>query len=108
MTTESIHSIYDGLNRPHPGLITNPKEYFHHKTWLCTPSKRKNDLCIVGDESVDHRSNGIQTSIVISVLPQNCPDCGYTSEDPVISSRATAMLIISMYRRPTCPNCRVC
>merc|ERR1712110_533227 len=108
LTEESIinmiNYIYDGWNRPHPDVIAKPNDYLKYKLWLCNPANRKNDLCIFG---IDHKSNGIQTSIVVSVLPQACPECGFPSEDPVIASRATAMLIFAMYLGTTCPNCQL-
>ena len=95
-------AIYDEIERPKPDMITKPQEFVKYQKWLCFPQKRKNDLCIFG---VNHKSNGIQTDIVVHVLPENCPMCGFSSEDPVIASRAMAMLIVAMYQRTTCPNC---
>ena len=100
---ESLLAIYDQIERPKPDMITKSQEFVKYQKWLCLPQKRKNDLCIFG---VKHKSNGIQTDIVVHVLPQNCPMCGFSSEDPVIASRAMAMLIVAMYQRSNCPNCR--
>jgi len=72
------------------------------KEWLCEPKKRKSDVCMIG---TNHRCNGMQTKIVIHIIPEDCPDCGDSSKDPVISSRATAMFILSKYKRLSCPNC---
>ena len=96
-----IFSIYDNLKRTYPQMITKVQDYFKYQKWLCN-AKKKNDLFIVG---VDHNSNGIQTSIVVYVSPEHCTECGYSSEDPVITSRATAMLIIANFVRSSCPNC---
>ena len=100
---ESLLAIYDEIERPKPDIITKPQEFVKYQKWLCFPQKKKNDLCIFG---VNHKSNGIQTDIVVHVLPENCPMCGFSSEDPVIASRAMAMLIVAMYQRTNCPNCR--
>ena len=70
--------------------------------WLCEPQMRKNDLCIIGK---NHRSNGIQTEIVIHVLPESCPDCGHCDKDPVVASRATARYIYAKYHRGNCQKC---
>lgn len=103
ITEESVCSIHKELRRPRPDVVTKPHDYPKYQNWVCNPKDRKSDICIVG---VGHRSNGIQTSIVICILPQHCPECGYSSEDPVIASRATAMLITAMYQRLSCPNCK--
>ena len=103
ITEESVCSIHKELKRPRPDVVTKPQDYPKYQNWVCNPKNRKSDICIVG---VGHKSNGIQTSIVICILPQHCPECGYSSEDPVIASRATAMLITAMYQRLSCPNCK--
>ena len=103
LNDQSLLAIYDQIERPKPDMITKSQEFVKYQKWLCSPEKRKNDLCIFG---VNHKSNGIQTDIVIHVLPQNCPMCGFSSEDPVIASRAMAILIVATYQRSSCPNCR--
>ena len=103
LNDQSLLAIYDQIKRPKPDTISKSQEFVKYQKWLCFPQKRKNDLCIFG---VNHKSNGIQTDIVVHVLPENCPMCGFSSEDPVIASRAMAMLIVAMYQRTNCPNCR--
>ena len=72
---------------------------FFLKTWLCDPQTRKNDVCIVGK---DHQCNGIEVEVVVHLLPADCPLCGISNADPVIVSRAKAMVIISTYQRLNC------
>ena len=100
---DSILAVYDQMKRPKPDMISTSQEFIKYQKWLSFPQKRKNDLCSF---RVDHKSNGIQTDIVVHVIPQNCLMCGFSSEDPVIASRAMAMLIVTMYQRSNCPNCR--
>ena len=104
ITEISIFNIHNQMKRPQPDTISNAQDFIKFKKWLCFPEKRKTDLCIVG---VNHKCNGIQTSIVVYVFPQHCPECDYSSEDPVIASRATAMLITAKYQRQNCPNCEL-
>ena len=49
-----------------------------------------------------HQCNGIETELVIHVYVANCPSCGTSNADPVIISRAKAMLILSTYQRKNC------
>ena len=69
------------------------------KNWLCDPKSRKNDVCIIGR---DHHCNGIEVEIVVHILPADCPSCGISNSDPVIVSRAKAMVIVSTYQRLHC------
>ena len=98
----TIHSAFAG--RKQPFVIQRSQEFSigNAQKWLCEPQTRKNDLCIIGK---NHRSNGIQTEIVIHVLPESCPDCEHSDEDPVVASRATALFIYAKYQRSDCPNC---
>ena len=98
----TIHSAFAG--RKQPIMIQRSQEFSigNAQKWLCEPQTRKNDLCIIGK---NHRSNGIQTEIVIHVLPESCPDCEHSDEDPVVASRATALFIYAKYQRSDCPNC---
>ena len=99
---EKIHTAF--VERKQPILIRRSQEFslVNAQKWLCEPQTRKTDLCIIGK---NHRSNGIQTEIVIHVLPESCPDCKHSDEDPVVASRATAMFIYAHYQRLDCPNC---
>ena len=56
-------------------------------------------MCFIGTQ---HQCNGIETDIVVHVHVANCPMCEISNADPVIISRAKAMLIISTYKRPNC------
>ena len=76
-----IFDIHSEVKRPQPDMIRNPEDHVKYRKWLCVPKGKKNDLYIFG---VNHKSNGIQTSIVVHVLPHNCSQCGFSSEDPVI------------------------
>ena len=40
--------------------------------------------------------------MVVHIFPANCPLCGISSADPVIISRAKAMLIMATYQRVKC------
>ena len=63
--------------------------------WLLQPISRRNDVIIIGP---NHACNGIETNIVVHVYPENCPECDICFEDPVIISRSTAFLAMSMYK----------
>ena len=63
------------------------------------PEKRSQDVCIVGTQ---HYCNGIETDVVAHVYPTDCHNCQRSDADPVIISRAKAMLIISTYHRLDC------
>ena len=91
--------IKEICNRPLPMIFTGKEGTTTLKDWLCEPQRRKNDMCIIGTQ---HQCNGIETDIVIHVHVANCPMCGISNADPVIISRAKAMLIISTYKRPNC------
>ena len=49
-----------------------------------------------------HQCNGIETDIVVHIYPEDCPWCGISNADPVIISRAKALLIVSTYQRLQC------
>ena len=76
--------------RPVPRIFTGSEKTFHLKNWLVQPKRRVADMCIIGK---NHQCNGIETEIVVHVYPSDCPYCGISHADPVIISRATAMLI---------------
>ena len=67
--------------------------------WLCESEKRKNDVIMIGTQ---HQSNGIETELVVHIYVADCPSCGTSNADPVIISRAKAMLILSTYQRQNC------
>ena len=69
------------------------------KNWLCDPQTRKNDLCVIGK---NHQCNGIEVEVVIHIIPADCPLCSISNADPVIISRAKAMVIVSTYKRLYC------
>ena len=97
MTEVGIESIHDALShRPAPMIFNGQGEL---KDWLCEPQKRKKDVFMIGTQ---HQCNGIETDLVIHVHVANCPSCGVSNADPVIISRATAMLILSTYQRQNC------
>ena len=56
-------------------------------------------MCIIGTQ---HQCNGIETDLVVHIYPEDCPWCEISNADPVIISRAMAMLIISTYQRVQC------
>ena len=98
ITDESIEKLEDffqseQVGRPTPEIYSKSNDC-QLKQWFGEPEKRENDLCIVG---TNHRCQGIQTRIVIHIIPQHCPDCGHSNKDPIIASRATAMYIIAKY-----------
>ena len=91
--------IKEICNRPLPMIFTGKEGTTTLKDWLCEPQRRKNDMCIIGTQ---HQCNGIETDVVVHIHVANCPMCGISNADPVIISRAKAMLIISTYKRPNC------
>ena len=91
--------IKEICNRPLPMIFTGKEGTTTLKDWLCEPHRRKNDMCIIGTQ---HQCNGIETDIVVHVHVADCTMCGISNADPVIISRAKAMLIISTYKRPNC------
>ena len=89
-------------NGPMPILFTGKEDTNELKNWLCTPEQRIRDMCILG---TDHQCNGIETDIVVHVYVADCPVCQISNADPVVISRAKAMLILSTYVRLTCSCC---
>ena len=95
-----IEIIVDELShRPTPMIFTGHEKAGQLKDWLCEPQKRKSDIFMIGTQ---HQCNGIETELVIHVYVANCPSCGTSNADPVIISRAKAMLILSTYQRKNC------
>ena len=86
-------------SRIKPCIFKGTKDTHMLKNWLCNPKSRKNDVCIIGR---DHQCNGIEVEIVAHILPADCPSCGISNSDPVIVSRAKAMVIVSTYQRLQC------
>ena len=95
--TESILDTFS--DRPTPIIFIGQEQAGHFQNWLCEPEKRKNDILMIGTQ---HQSNGIETELVIHIYVANCPSCGTSNADPVIISRAKAMLILSTYQRKYC------
>ena len=98
-TVENIKKSFGDRGEPH---IFSSSLDIQIKLWLCEPAKRYNDLCI---ETTQHNANGLETKVVVYILPEECKQCCHSNEDPVIASRATAMLIVARYERSHCPNC---
>ena len=96
-TVESTFS-----SRQVPSIFTGTEPTRILKNWLCEPKRRSNDMVIIG---ANHQCNGIESEIVIHIYPSNCPLCGISYADPVIISRATAMLIMATYQRLKCKKC---
>ena len=97
-------SVFDQIkdlfcSRKEPQIFTGIESTSNLKTWLCEPQKRKNDICIIGTQ---HQCNGIETDIVVHIYPDDCPWCKISNTDPVIISRAMAMLIVATYQRVQC------
>jgi hypothetical protein len=93
-------SIIDTLShRSKPIIFRGQAEASQLQYWLCEPEKRENDMIMIGTQ---HQSNGIETELVVHVYVANCPSCGTSNADPVIISRAKAMLILSTYQRQNC------
>ena len=99
---ETIKKAFSSTNRETPKIFTGTEETSHLKKWLCEPQKRKFDMCMIGAQ---HQCNGIETELVVHVYPANCQFCGISNADPVIISRAKAMLIVATYQRTNCSNC---
>ena len=95
--TESILDAFS--DRPTPVIFTGQEQAGHFQNWLCQPEKRKNDIIMIGTQ---HQSNGIETELVVHIYVANCPSCSTSNADPVIISRAKAMLILSTYQRQHC------
>ena len=94
MLLDQIKDLFH--SRKEPQIFTGIESTSNLKTWLCEPQKRKNDICIIGTQ---HHCNGIETDIVVHIYPEDCPWCKISNADPVIISRAMAMLIVSTYQR---------
>ena len=94
---ESIKEAF--FNQTAPIIFTGKEDAYHLKEWLCEPYRRKTNMCIIGPE---HQCNGIETDLVVHVYVADCPMCGISNADPVIISRAKAMLVLSMYQRLQC------
>ena len=86
-------------SKQEPFIFKGEKDTHMLKNWLCDPNGRKNDVCIIGR---DHQCNGIEVEIVVHILPADCPSCGISNSDPVIVSRAKALVITSTYQRSQC------
>ena len=100
----SIPNLYGKIkeafsSRQEPCIFKGAKDTLILKNWLCDPKGRKNDVCIIGR---DHQCNGIEVETVVHILPADCPSCGISNSDPVIVSRAKAMVIVSTYQRLHC------
>jgi len=100
--SEKMTEVYNSMKRPQPLMFKECPDSLK-KLWLCDPKSRKNDLCITGVSL--HRCNGSQTEILTYVLPEPCPNCDISSEDPVIDTRATSMQIIAKYKISSCSHC---
>ena len=90
-------------SRNDPIIFTELIDEKVFKEWLCQPGNRESDVCLVGMVT---KSNGIETDIVVHVIPSKCSFCKVSSEDPVIISRAKAMLIVATYQKITCSKCK--
>lgn len=97
---ETVESTFS--SRQIPSIFTGTEPTRILKNWLCEPKRRSNDMVIIG---TNHQCNGIESEIVIHIYPSNCPLCGISYADPVIISRATAMLIMATYQRLECKKC---
>ena len=89
-------------NGPMPILFTGKEDTSELKDWLCHPEKRVRHMCILG---TDHHCNGIETDLVVHIYVADCPVCQISNADPVVISRAKAMLILSTYARLKCSCC---
>ena len=99
ISEEKIKEVF--TNQP-PILFTGKEDTNELKDWLCCPEQRIRDMCILG---TDHHCNGIETDIVVHIYVADCPVCQISNADPVVISRAKAMLILSTYVRLTCSCC---
>ena len=100
----ALKEAFVSHSRPIPIILTE-SEWDSEKAqkWLCKPKSRTNDLCFM--IRANHNCNGIETDIVSYVLPEPCPNCEFSSEDPIIASRATAMQIMARYKTKYCGHC---
>ena len=94
-----VKLIYKQLDREDPVIFEENYEPHLLQKWLLNPKKRSHDICILG---ASHRSNGIETELVVYVYPKDCQVCKKSDADPVIISRTMAMLITSTYHRLNC------
>ena len=100
MQTKSKENLIKVFSsRREPLIYSGIEETTELEKWLCEPQKREFDICIVG---VQHQCNGIETELVIHVYPADCPLCQISNADPVIISRAKAMLVVATYQRIQC------
>ena len=99
LTEAEIKEMFSDQERALPYL--GSEDELKLQKWLCDPKGRKNDLCLA---SPYFQCNGIECEIIVYILPGPCPKCEFSSQDPVISSRATAMLILATYQGSSCPN----
>ena len=101
---KDIKSTFSTRSRPEPFVITDEStDFVNLPKWFCEPQERGNDLCILKRK---HDCNGVETTTVGHIHPAKCPECFHSNEDPVIASRATAVLITAVYKRSNCPNCQ--
>ena len=100
ISEEKINETFK--NGPMPILFTGKEDTNELKNWLCNPEQRVRDMCILG---TDHHCNGIETDIVVHLYVADCPVCRISNADPVVISRAKAMLILSTYVRLKCSCC---
>ena len=101
MSKNYSESVLEAFStRPMPIIPKESGEMGKFQIWLCESEKRDRDVCIIGTQ---HGCNGIETDVVVHVYVADCPLCGISNTDPVILSRAKAMLIISTYKRLECP-----
>ena len=90
------------MSREDPIVFTGSFDEVIFRNWLCYPRSRGSDLFLV---DINSKINGIETDIVVYVFPEKCKFCQVSNEDPVIISRAKAMLIVSTYTRSTHSTC---
>ena len=103
-TAEPKNSIYDIIQetflfRENPQILGGNEDNYILKKWLCDQQSRRSDICIVG---TDHYFNGVDVNVVVHVLPADCPLCGLSNTNPVIITRAKAVLILAKYQRLDC------
>ena len=94
-----VNVIYKQLDREVPLILKKDYDTNVLQKWLLNPKRRVYDICILGAQ---HRSNGIETDLVVYLYPTDCPVCKKSDADPVIISRTMAMLITSTYHRLNC------
>ena len=94
-----INEMYRRLSKEDPVILQENDNTNILQEWLLYPEKRQNDVCIV---ETQHCCNGIETDVVVYVYPKDCHQCQRSDADPVVISRAKAMLITSTYHRLDC------